>query len=200
MATYNDIKKIKIGDHTFVFHVPTAEEVGALPSSTTIPAITLNGSSSTSPSFYAPTTAGTSGYVLKSNGSGAPTWTSATLTDTKVTVAALTSGTIYYPILAKETGTATRQVDSIGNGLKYNSTYGTTTTVGTAILYLGNSIQSGSNYNAKGILRLYGTSGGTAWIDLISGTPTAARTITLPDKTGIIALTSEVSQVQIVRW
>lgn len=163
MATYNDIKKIKIGDNVFVFHVPTASEVGALPSSTvippayslplaangtrggvqigytqsgknypvqlssekmyvnvpwtdsdistltlasgstagtalshggkytltagsktvsftmpsvgTIPSITLNGSTTTSPSFYAPTGAGTSGQYLKSSGSGAPTWT-----------------------------------------------------------------------------------------------------------------------------
>lgn len=39
-------------------------------------AVVLNGSSKsgTSASFYAPTTVGTSGYVLKSNGSGAPTW------------------------------------------------------------------------------------------------------------------------------
>lgn len=36
--------------------------------------VTLNGSTTTTPSFYAPTTAGTSGQVLKSNGSGAPTW------------------------------------------------------------------------------------------------------------------------------
>lgn len=36
--------------------------------------ITLNGSSVTNPSFYAPITAGTAGQVLKSNGSGAPTW------------------------------------------------------------------------------------------------------------------------------
>lgn len=34
--------------------------------------ITLNGASVSSPSFYAPTTAGTSGQVLKSNGNGAP--------------------------------------------------------------------------------------------------------------------------------
>lgn len=52
----------------------------------TVPTITLNGSATTSPSFYAPTGAGTSGYYLKSNGSGAPTWTSfpiiPTITDT----------------------------------------------------------------------------------------------------------------------
>lgn len=47
---------------------------GTLTISGTIPTISLNGSSTTSASFYAPTTAGTSGYYLKSNGSGAPTW------------------------------------------------------------------------------------------------------------------------------
>lgn len=44
--------------------------------SRTIPSITLNGSSNTSPSFYAPTSAGTNGYLSKSNGSGAPSWAS----------------------------------------------------------------------------------------------------------------------------
>jgi len=40
-----------------------------------IPAVTLNGSSSTSPNFYAPTTVGTSGQFLRSNGtSAASTW------------------------------------------------------------------------------------------------------------------------------
>jgi len=34
----------------------------------------MNGAIASSPSFYAPTTAGTAGQVLKSNGSGAPTW------------------------------------------------------------------------------------------------------------------------------
>lgn len=191
MATYNDIKKIKIGDNTFVFHVPTASEVGALPSSTTIPAITLNGTANTSPSFYAPTTAGTKNYVLKSNGSGAPTWTSATLTDTKVTTAGASNNTTYYIMLADGVNTKTRQIDSLGNGLKYNSTYGTTSTIGTAILHLGNFIPSGTDYNSKGILRLYGTNAN--WTDLISGAPTAARTITLPDATGTLALNTVVT-------
>ena len=39
-----------------------------------IPTITINGSTTTSPSFYAPTTVGTQNYALLSNGSGAPTW------------------------------------------------------------------------------------------------------------------------------
>ena len=39
--------------------------------------ITLNGNSTTNPSFYAPTSGGTSGYLLKSNGKNAPGWISA---------------------------------------------------------------------------------------------------------------------------
>lgn len=43
----------------------------------TVPVITLNGSTAGTPSFYAPTSAGTAGQVLVSNGSGAPTWQAA---------------------------------------------------------------------------------------------------------------------------
>lgn len=39
-----------------------------------VTSVTLNGASSSAPSFYAPTTAGTAGYFLQSNGSGEPTW------------------------------------------------------------------------------------------------------------------------------
>ena len=55
-------------------------------------AVTLNGSSkaSSTASFYAPTTAGTSGYWLKSNGSGAPTWET---TSNITTLGTITSGT-----------------------------------------------------------------------------------------------------------
>lgn len=37
--------------------------------------ISMNGSSNNNPTFYAPTSAGTDGYFLKSNGAGAPMWT-----------------------------------------------------------------------------------------------------------------------------
>lgn len=39
--------------------------------------INLNGTTTTNPSFYAPTSGGTSGYLLKSNGENAPGWISA---------------------------------------------------------------------------------------------------------------------------
>lgn len=48
--------------------------ISAYGSAVTIPVITLNGSSTTSPSFYAPISAGNNGNYLKSNGSGAPVW------------------------------------------------------------------------------------------------------------------------------
>lgn len=66
LIIYNDTTapKIKIGDgSTLVGNLPF---VGA--------SITMNGAVASSPSFYAPTSAGTAGQVLKSNGSGAPSW------------------------------------------------------------------------------------------------------------------------------
>lgn len=47
--------------------------------------ITLNGTATKNPSFYAPTGAGTSGQVLTSNGNGAPSWKDAPLIVYEVT-------------------------------------------------------------------------------------------------------------------
>ncbi len=49
-------------------------------------AVTLNGTGkgASTASLYAPTTAGTAGYLLQSNGSGAPTWKSNTRTTAAV--------------------------------------------------------------------------------------------------------------------
>lgn len=52
----------------------SAQEAKNIANGKTTNNITMNGSSNDSPSFYAPTSAGTDGYFLKSNGSGAPTW------------------------------------------------------------------------------------------------------------------------------
>jgi len=59
--------QLTAGGSTYTFQMPAASTV------------TLNGTSTTSASFYAPTSAstsaGTKGYFLKSNGSGsAPSW------------------------------------------------------------------------------------------------------------------------------
>ena len=63
--------------------------------------VTLNGSKKdgSTASFYAPTSAGTSGYILKSNGSGAPSWIAKTKTFTNVSASSWVDDTTYedYP-------------------------------------------------------------------------------------------------------
>ena len=110
-------------------------------------------------------------------------------TDEKVRVSALSSNTVYYPILASGTGTAVRQVDSTYNGFRYCSIAGTTSSIGSAQLQLGNSIASGSENNERGKLTIYGK---TAYAHTIQGAPTAARTLTLPDKAGTFALIDDI--------
>ena len=111
-----------------------------------------------------------------------------TNTDTKLQVAAVTSGTTYYPIVGSGTTAATRQYDT--TGFVYVGTNGTTSAVGSAKLTLGNSTASGTANNKQGQIVLYGS---TAYTTIITpGAPTAARTIILPDKTGTIALTSDI--------
>ena len=113
-----------------------------------------------------------------------------TNTDEKLKTVALTSATTYYPILATgANAAANRQVDSTLGGLKYISTAGTTSAVGTAILQLGNATASGTANNEQGVVRLYGP-GATYYVDLKATTVTSSnKTITVPNATGTIALT-----------
>ena len=113
-------------------------------------------------------------------------------TDAKLQVAAVTSGTTYYPIVGTGTTAATRQYDT--TGFVYVGTNGAANgTNGNALLTLGNSTASTTANWKKGTLRLYGT---TAYrTDLVSGAPTANRTITFPNATGTVALTSDIPQV-----
>lgn len=69
-------------------------------------AVTLNGSSkaASTASFYAPTAAGTSGYWLKSAGSGAPTWNSWSVSNTWT--AGASSGPTLKTTVNGTTGTA----------------------------------------------------------------------------------------------
>ena len=89
----------------------------------TVPVITLNGSTSGSPSFYAPTNAGTLGQVLTSNGSGAPTWQAAPSGGGDVTDVTLGGTSVVdgdgvavlpaYPVLESLTNA---DIDTIWNG------------------------------------------------------------------------------------
>ena len=114
--------------------------------SSTIPSITLNGSSTTSPSFYAPTTAGTSGQILQSNGSGAPTWanaaTNTTWWGTSSTTASTAAKVVTCADFSLTIGAVISVYFSIGNTadaptLNVNST-------GAKAIYVGNSVCNGT--------------------------------------------------------
>ena len=117
-----------------------ANQIYLTPDSTVVPTISLNGSATTSPSFYAPTGAGTSGQYLKSNGSGAPSWTNfptiintrGTATSGGTTLSVVNTGDMYTwnnkqdKLTNPVTGTGTS-----GYLVKWNGT--TTVTNGPAI-------------------------------------------------------------------
>ena len=129
-------------------------------------------------------------YVLTTPG-GSFIFTTPVDNDTKVSTAAVTSGTTYYPVVgANTTSAATKFYDS--TGINYTATNGTANgSNGAAVLVLGNNIASSTANWKAGKISLYGT---TAYATtIVSGAPSAARTITLPNKDGTVALTSDLT-------
>jgi hypothetical protein len=114
-----------------------------------------------------------------------------TNTDTKLQVAAVTSGTTYYPIVGTGTTAATRQYDT--TGFIYKGTNGTTSTVGSAQLTLGNSTASGTANNKQGQLIMYGSNAKKATITLAA--PSADISLALPTSGGTLALTSQIPTI-----
>ena len=109
-----------------------------------------------------------------------------TVTDEKLKTEAITSGALYYPVLATGANDGTvRQVDT--TGLSYTAQ---NINYGEAGLSLGNNVvgTSGGKY---GSLTIY--SGSQYGAKFKTGSAFAAdRTITIQDKSGTIALTSDV--------
>ena len=108
---------VKIGrdstGHVTIGAALTAADVGAATSGHTH-TYALNGASTTSLSFYAPTGAGTSGQYLKSNGSGAPSWTNfPTIPSITLNGSSTTSPAFYAPTSA---GTSGYVLQSNGSG------------------------------------------------------------------------------------
>lgn len=138
---------------------------------TTVNSFTANASSNVTANITVPTKVSEltndSGYITS-------------YTDEKVKVSASSSSTIYYPILATTTGTATRQIDSSFGGLTYISIPGTTSTIGTATLQLGNETASGTANNENGILRMCGTTTKYHSLQAVSGYPAANRSVYFP--------------------
>ena len=115
-----------------------------------------------------------------------------TYTDEKLAITQINyTGNTYYPIIGANTSAQTRQYD--GTGLKYVRS-------SSATLTLGNNTSYNTSGGAYGIIQLYGA--GTYYGELLPGVLgsgaisdnilTANRTWTLPNNSGIIALTSDV--------
>lgn len=101
----------KIGDTNKPVYIAADGTVTAGSTYAAGTAVTLNGTSksATTASFYAPTGAGTSGQLLKSSGSGAPTWATANaaLVGITVTSTSVSDGTTTFNKYTHPTYTAT---------------------------------------------------------------------------------------------
>lgn len=119
-----------------------------------------------------------------------------TYTDEKLKWTASTSSNTYYPL--QSTSTATTSTANTLNGVSFYQYYNTAG--GYRRLDLGNATAYKSTGGAYGTIRLYGAAA-TYYGDLVPGVLgttsgdghiSANRTWTLPDKTGTIALTSDI--------
>ena len=119
--------------------------------------VTLNGTSksATTASFYAPITAGSSGQLLKSNGSGAPVWvdlatvaTSGSYNDLTDTPTIPTETTVTNWGFTKNVGTVTSVRVQAGTGLSSSTSTASTTTLDTTIsIASGYKLLTNSEYN-----------------------------------------------------
>lgn len=167
----------------------TSTALAATPSAVKSAYDLANGKSTVS--FSASLTTGTKIGTITINGTGTDIYCETnTNTDTKVTDTVGTANT-YYPAGGTSTSTATG-TQVFDTSLKFIGTTGTTSAVGKAQLVLGNSTASGTANNKQGSIVVYGS---TAYAHTIQGAPTAARTLTLPNKTGTVAVTSDIPTV-----
>ena len=218
MATYNNIKKIKIGDNIFNLY-DSGNSGGTITSvKTTAGAHTAVNVTSGAVSFNVPTKTSdltndsgfltshqtiTKAMVTTALGTGSGTtkflredgsWATPAYianTDAKLQVAEVTSATQYYPLVGTGTTAATRQYDT--TGFKYKGTTGTTSAVGSATVELGNSTASGTAGNKQAQLIMYGSNAKKATITLAA--PSADIALALPTSGGTLALTSQIPTV-----
>ena len=115
-----------------------------------------------------------------------------TLGEPTVTVTDPTSLSSYGVLFAADPNTTERNTLRKNNNFKFKNLLGTTSTEGRTELILGNSTAKGTANNETGILSLYGDS--THWVALLPASEmTGDQTIRLPDKSGTIALTSDIN-------
>ena len=158
--------------------------------------VTLNGTGcgASTASFYAPTAAGTSGYVLQSNGSGAPTWINATSSNTASTVVKRDSNKGFEAGAVNLSGNlrignssnSSTTADAVGiyvRDLRAVSMGPNTLGEHTAVFYFDETGPSG-DASWKGILRIKGWEGSyAAWE--IAGPATTSDTKNIYVRSGL---------------
>ncbi len=182
MATYNNIKKLKIGDNTYNLY----DSGGTVTGMTTTAGAHTAGAQTVNGGIITTNIPTKTSHLT--NDSGFIT----TDSDKKLeigTVANNTTNTPYYPILASNlTTAATRYYDP--TGIHYNNVNGSTSVVGKADLVLGNDIASGRDNNKMGTISLYSSTSNYGYFT--TADLTEKRTYTFPNKTGTVALTSDI--------
>lgn len=175
-------KALLAGTVEFVYDGTQWQLVGNYINTTyTIPTITLNGSFTTSPSFYAPTGAGTSGQYLKSSGSGAPTWTNfPTIPSITLNGSASTSPSFYAPTSA---GTSGYYLKSNGSGAPTWTAFPTIPTDTNTTYALSGAL---SSHKFTSTLTAGGSGSGTSTSDF---TLEAGTGITITDDTSARKMT-----------
>lgn len=105
-----------------------------------------------------------------------------------------TAATYYYPMMAvgsgSEDGAKSRFIPRVSPGFAFYTKNGTTSTLGTAELGLGNSISSSSAGNMAGAIYLYGTSSGYTYIKPSNNTANS-YTLYLPSANGTLMVAGE---------
>lgn len=142
-------------------------------------AVTLNGTSksATTASFYAPTGAGTSGQLLKSSGSGAPTWATANaaLVGITVTSTSVSDGTTTFNKYTHPTSSGNKHVPSGGSSGQFLGWSADGTAAWVANPNTDTKVTSSANHytpaTASGSDKTASASGATAaWsIDVVKG-------------------------------
>lgn len=140
---------------------------------------------------YLDTTAGMlTATTFKGNLSGNAS-TASSATQVYGTLTNPASATNYY-IPFHATASSANKALRNNNGIFYRTLEGTEDTNGYGLLCLGNNTATGTSGNKYGGILAYGT--GAYYTQLAFGAQTANRTITFPNASGTVALTSNINQ------
>ena len=195
MALIGTMKYLTIGNQTYEIagdelQIASASTLGGIKVGSGLSIDSTTGVLSTSitetdPVFAASAAAGITATDISN-------WNAKADSDVSVTNTAVTAATTYYLTGSTSSSTAT-------GGLSKHATIKAYVTAnsgtgGSARIDLGNTTATTSAGGKEGIVRLYGTSA-TYYVDVKAGAPSANRTITLPNKTGTVALTSDIPTI-----